>query len=728
MKQKKRFQRISALLLMLCLLTALLPQAAAMPSSFFEQHSDWHFDLTKEPDRAMTVEEYIALVRAYSYWSVGIDGESPRDRDGDLPSPWAAPYVREAAKYGIIDPATVDYSQTITLGMAMEIIVHSKGLFGYNAINLYEFRSTEGLTNEQRLCLNTAVDYGILQYTPKMNVSTQLLRRDLEAKYLIPSPSTVLSPVTGQKQRAANYRYSMAFFEDCYNDAEKSREQLNLFKQNSDSFNVVSLDCIYLMQNKVNDANDGRSYIGEFITHDLFGEEDPQLELLAFCKEKDISVLGGVIVYYDDSILRLLAADDAAIDAAIDEMIEVVDEYDLDGLNFDVEINGNTYRAVYSKLVTKLSARLHAEGKMLMLTVGGYMWDKNEATTIYDYDVIAQAADLATIITYDLHSARSYTNDPTAQAGEISNLTYTSRCMRYAATVIGADKVLLGIGGYGICFNTTDHTAKNITMPEVWALREKYKAQEKTTDAATDDRYFTYAEGGKNYIVYYESEAGIRRRAALAPAYGIAGVAGFYVGGSYTEMFDQMKKKLTDLPFTDADPTQWYYEGVEYAYKNKLFNGMSATTFEPETEMTRAMLVTVLWRYEGEPQAQNGVQFVDVPSNEWYAKAVAWASENGIVGGIGHGKFAPEDNVTREQMAAILYRYAQKKGYPTANRADLSAFPDHAAVSNWAKDAVSWTVSAGIIGGSDGYLLPEGNATRAQVATILMRFIRNILA
>ncbi len=722
--KRERFLRFAALLLLLCVLSAFVPRAAAMPDSFFAQHPDWHFDLTKEPDRPMTVEEYIALVRAYSYWSVGIDGETPRDRDGDLPSAWAAPYVREAAKYGIIDPKTVDYSQPITLGMAMEIIVHSKGLYGFNAVNLYDFRGTEGLTNEQRLCLNTAVDYGILQYSPNMKVSTLLLRKDLEKKYLIPSPDKVLTPVVGQQQRSANYRYSMAFFEDCYNDGEKSRAQVELLKQNSNSFNVVSLDCLYLMQSKVNEANNGRSYLGEFITHDMLGNTDPQLELLSFCKEKGIQVLGGVIVYYDDSILRRLAADDAAIDAAIGEMMDVVHAYDLDGLNLDVEFGGNTYRAVYSKLVTRLSTRLHAEGKTLMLTIGGVMWDQDEAATIYDYDVVAEAADLVTVITYDLHSARAYTNSTSAQYGEISNLTYTARCMRYAATVIGADKVLVGIGGYGIRFNTTDHTAENITMPEVWALRDKHGAQEKTTDSAVDDRWFTFSEGGKNYVVYYESEAGVRRRAALAPAYGLAGIAGFYIGGGYTELFNQMGKRLTDLPFADVDPTQWYCEGVEYAFENKLFNGMSPTTFEPETEMTRAMLVTVLWRYEGEPQANGGVQFTDVPANEWYAKAVAWASENGIVGGIGHGKFAPEDNVTREQMAAILYRYAQKKDYSTANRADLSAFPDHAAVSVWAQDAVSWTVSAGIIGGSDGRLLPEGNATRAQVATILMRFIR----
>ena len=142
--------------------------------------------------------------------------------------------------------------------------------------------------------------------------------------------------------------------------------------------------------------------------------------------------------------------------------------------------------------------------------------------------------------------------------------------------------------------------------------------------------------------------------------------------------------------------------------------------------MTRAMLVTVLWRYEGEPEAGKNT-FSDVPNGQWYTNAVAWAAENGIVGGVGNNRFDPDGEITREQMATILFRYAEKKGIDTSKRGSLNIFSDEKQLSAYAKDAVQWAVAEQIINGSDGKLLPQGSATRAQVATILMRFIENIV-
>lgn len=174
--------------------------------------------------------------------------------------------------------------------------------------------------------------------------------------------------------------------------------------------------------------------------------------------------------------------------------------------------------------------------------------------------------------------------------------------------------------------------------------------------------------------------------------------------------------------FEDVKPTTWYHEAIDYAVSNKLFGGMSDTTFEPETAMTRAMLVTVLWRFEGEPSG--GIaNFTDVKANTWYAKAVAWASKNDIVNGVGNGKFAPDVKVTREQLALILYRYSMKNGIGIGGKGKLPAFIDFSRISKWAEKAYSWAVANELIGGIDGLLAPQGNATRAQVATILMRFI-----
>ncbi len=184
-------------------------------------------------------------------------------------------------------------------------------------------------------------------------------------------------------------------------------------------------------------------------------------------------------------------------------------------------------------------------------------------------------------------------------------------------------------------------------------------------------------------------------------------------------------KSFTDIP----GPGDWAHAGIDYAVENGLFNGMTDTTFEPETAMTRGMLVTVLWRYAQSPEEGENT-FTDVGAGEWYTKAVAWASHNGIVNGVGNGRFDPNSEITREQMATILYRYAQKYGFDTESTTNLDSFPDSGSISSYAVAAFRWAVAEGLINGSQengvAYLQPQGDATRAQVATILMRFIENL--
>lgn len=182
----------------------------------------------------------------------------------------------------------------------------------------------------------------------------------------------------------------------------------------------------------------------------------------------------------------------------------------------------------------------------------------------------------------------------------------------------------------------------------------------------------------------------------------------------------------TVLDFTDVSRNAWYAEAVEYAVEAGLMNGTSSTTFAPEENMTRAMLVTVLWRYAGSPEVGLNT-FSDVPEGTWYTQAVTWAAEEGVVNGVGDSRFDPEGNVTREQMATILYRYSNSTGTDTSDRGDLSAFPDASNISAYATDALSWAVAEGLINGTQNggtvTLAPKGNATRAQVAAILMRYI-----
>ena len=178
------------------------------------------------------------------------------------------------------------------------------------------------------------------------------------------------------------------------------------------------------------------------------------------------------------------------------------------------------------------------------------------------------------------------------------------------------------------------------------------------------------------------------------------------------------------LPFTDVTEANWYYDEVYYVWANGLMQGTSATTFGPNVDTTRAMVVTILWRLEGEPASGYDMDYSDVAGGAWYAGAVRWATEHGIVNGS-EGQFYPGGIVTREQLAAMLYRYAQYKGYDLTAGGDLSGFADAGAVSGWAETSLAWAVGQGLLQGSDSQVDPQGSAIRAQTAAILMRFCEN---
>lgn len=200
---------------------------------------------------------------------------------------------------------------------------------------------------------------------------------------------------------------------------------------------------------------------------------------------------------------------------------------------------------------------------------------------------------------------------------------------------------------------------------------------------------------------------------------------------TYTAAYSRTLRAITpDDHFSDVRKGNWFYDDVYTAAGYGLFSGTAQSVFSPNKAMTRAMLVTVLYRLEGEPAHTANNPFHDIAPQSWYYEAVLWAAENGIVNGVGGGAFDPEGSVTREQIATILLRYAEKKGYSTERRESVAYFPDSANVSDYAAEAISWAVAEKLIGGSkEGdkvYLNPRGNATRAEVATLLVRFIRNI--
>lgn len=176
------------------------------------------------------------------------------------------------------------------------------------------------------------------------------------------------------------------------------------------------------------------------------------------------------------------------------------------------------------------------------------------------------------------------------------------------------------------------------------------------------------------------------------------------------------------FPFADVAKGSWYYEGVRYAYENGLMSGTGEGTFSPDLPTSRGMLVTILYRLAGSPAA-GSASFTDVVKGQWYADGVAWASANGVVSGYPDGSFRPNDTITREQMAAILYQYARIQGKLDDSRADLSIFSDLDSLSAYAKEPMSWAVAQGLFSGvSADTLAPGGSTTRAQAAVILTAF------
>ncbi len=185
---------------------------------------------------------------------------------------------------------------------------------------------------------------------------------------------------------------------------------------------------------------------------------------------------------------------------------------------------------------------------------------------------------------------------------------------------------------------------------------------------------------------------------------------------------------VSGLPFKDVKTADWFYNDVKYVYEKGMMAGTAADVFAPNTTTTRAMIVTILYRLEGSPAVTGTSAFVDVPAGQWYTDAVNWAAANQIVKGTSATTFAPNASITREQMAAILYRYAQYKGYDVTKKADLSGYSDNGQVSAYAKDALAWANAAKLINGvTNTTLAPQGNATRAQVSAILHRFCDGVV-
>ena len=448
--------------------------------------------------------------------------------------------------------------------------------------------------------------------------------------------------------------------------------------------------------------------------------------------------------YFSDA-----AATAARREAFAASCVDFVVAQGLDGVDLDWEYPvsggapGTIHRPAdkqnFTKLLQELRTQLdrqgRRDGKDYSLTIAGAAgsWYLNQIEAVKVADIV----DHIFLMGYDLHgpwdtsadfNAPLYTPSGASPQGKSS---IADSVQAYLDKGIPAEKLVLGMPLYGYAYQgvssqnnglySTYTSAKSVSYR---MLKKNYLSNDAYRRLRHGEAQVPYLYGSRTFISYDDAES-LAAKAALARSRDLGGI-GFWElsqddGGELTAAASSAFRSTWGNPFRDVAPGAWYEEAVRYVYEAGLMQGTTGTTFSPGRTSNRGQITAILHRLEGSPRAGTP-PFTDVAADSYCADAVAWAEKNNIVRGFEDGTFRPEGRITRQQLAAILFRYTEYRGADTAGRTDLSRFSDSAAVADYAREALAWAVSAGLLQGrSDGTLDPSGSATRAQTAVILQR-------
>ena len=339
--------------------------------------------------------------------------------------------------------------------------------------------------------------------------------------------------------------------------------------------------------------------------------------------------------------------------------------------------------------------------------------------------------------TLELFTGGSATLTATVEPSDAANQNVTwASSDPSVATVDAAGKVTaVAPGTATITVTTADGgftaTCTVTVRPDIPPANPNYRITVEATQGGTVTADPTAAKAGTTVTLTPVPDRGYQvGSVAVTDRFGEAVAVTEQADGTYTFTMPNGQVTVTvtfaeaPLPFPDVAEGDWFYDAVRYAYETGLMDGVGDNLFAPNSQTTRAQLVTILYRLAGEPEPGGDSGFSDVETGTWYTDAVAWAAQNGIVNGVSDTEFVPGDDITREQLAVILYRYAAYQGYDVSQRADLSGFGDAESISDYAQAALSWAHAQGLVlGFEDGSLRPQGTASRAQIAAVLMRFL-----
>ena len=719
-------KRIVALLLAFIMSAMLLPSVGAQNSwnmeYFYKEYPDEHFNLTKDPNRIMTIEEFIAINHAYSYYGSGATPVTVVDKNGRKPSDWCAKYVQAEANKKVFDADKISWTDPVTLAFAAQFMARSKGKYSYDSNNIYSFSGTKSLTADDILYLSVAVDHGLIPYTTSMN-ATQTIRRGDARKYEI--PSNAVSAVAMKEGSAHTMRECNAYFIDCYWDFDAANKQFQNLKSNSEHITTVTFQSNY-----INGSNktSGNRFLGCNIEHidalpaNPSYKRDPQLDAIEYCKNNGIAALLGISNASDNSFsgqaVAELLSSSLDMQIAVSEIVAAVKKYNLDGVNLGIEITDPAYaylRNSYSSFVSLLAKALHDNGKILLASVGAYFTEAQEENSIYDYPSIGQSSDFVHIILYDDFNDTGFTARGTH--GPMSNLTRMGRCLRYAATKISKSKILEGLGAYAVDFNLTWWKAEDISYEKASSLQSQYGAKavyDNSNNAA--GAYFEYTDSSSClHRVYMETADTVAKRVSLVKNYGLGGFSVYNLSDNNKMMFGEIMKISSFKPeVIVAMRKKLSPISIRGSYDKSILRHEFCSIVVSFIESRSGMSAESFLASKG--KAINQSAFTDTTSRD-----VLIANALGIVGGYGDGRFGPNKTITRQEAAAMLMRLAKVMGMEKPN-SSAQTFVENSSLQTWAKEGIDFVsacadITSGkrVMGGTgNNKFSPTGTYTREQ--------------